>query len=356
MLFGLLKHFRVGSKPPASQNSTMQLAHLLPGVYYRLELLPEYRVAFMGEGIFDLLGYKAKELLKKDSISYLQLVYPELEEILSKKKNLCRQSREAKKLQYHLATKSGSAKLVEDHFIGEYDHAGQLIAIHGYFKEIRKSSAKLQLFNQLEAYRAAIDVNIISSITDAKGIIIYANDNFKKISQYSDEELLGKTHRIVCSGHHPKSFFESMWKTISAGTVWRGDILNRAKDGSLYWVDTVIIPVFDEHHQIASYLSLRVLITDRKRAEEQKDKYIRVLEEIAHVVAHDIRGPICSILGLANLIKRTDCMEKEPAIDYVVYAATKLDKLTAELSAKIYAADSEMKRTESVNGWNGKAS
>ena len=244
-----------------------------------------------------------------------------------------------------MVTKSRSVKFVEDHFIGEYDSTGQFIAINGYLKEKRKASVKLQLHNQLEAYRAAIDVNIISSITDANGGIIFANDNFKKISQYTDEELLGKSHSIIRSSHHPKSFFEDMWKTISAGKMWRGEILNRAKDGLLYWVDTVIIPVFDESKKITSYLSLRMLITERKRAEEQREKYIRVLEEIADVVAHDVRGPICSILGLVNLIEKSGFREQDlkPAIEYLGYAASKLNEITRGLSAKIYAADEEMK-------------
>ena len=72
----------------------------------------------------------------------------------------------------------------------------------------------------------------------------------------------------------------------------------------MYWVDTVIIPVFDENHKITTYVSLRMLVTECKRAEEQKDKYINVLEDIAHVVAHDLRGPVCTILGLANIVEK----------------------------------------------------
>lgn len=349
MGFGWLKNFKIGDKVikdnRASYQALAQIANLLPGVYYRMEFVPEFHLTILSDMVFALLGYKAKELVGKNSLRYHLLINPEYEEILLQKKTLCQQSREAKKLQYHLLTKSGSVKLVEDNFTGEYDSAGQLVAINGYLKEKRKSSVKLQLYNQLEAYRTAIDVNIISSITDANGIIIFANDNFKKISQYTDEELIGKSHGIIRSGHHPKAFFEDMWRTISAGKMWRGEILNRAKDGSLYWVDTVIIPVFDEHKKITSYLSLRMLITERKRAEGQREKYIRVLEDIAHVVAHDMRGPVCSILGLVNLIEKSGFKEQDlrPSIDYLLYAATKLDEITRGLSARIYSVDQDMK-------------
>jgi PAS domain S-box-containing protein len=355
MGFGWLRNFKLGNKVCGGDDSSdqplAQIANLLPGVYYRMEFIPEFHLTLLSERVFGLLGYKAKELLNKNSLTYHRLINPEHEEIVFQKKTLCQQGRGVKRLQYHLVTKSRSVKFVEDYFIGEYNSTGQLIAINGYLKEKRESSVKLQLHNQLEAYRAAIDVNIISSITDTNGVIIFANDNFKKISQFTDEELLGKSHRIIRSGHHPKSFFEGMWKTISTGKMWRGEILNCAKDGSLYWVDTVIIPVFNERKKINSYLSLRMLITERKQAEEQREKYVRVLEEIADVVAHDVRGPICRILGLVNLIEKSGFKEQDlkPSINYLLNAANELDEITRGLSAKIYAMDEEEKSGLSNN-------
>jgi PAS domain S-box-containing protein len=201
------------------------------------------------------------------------------------------------------------------------------------------------LHNQLEAYRAAIDVNIISSITDANRKIVYVNDNFKRFTKYSDEEILGKTHAFLNSGYHPASFVEEMWQTISSGKMWQGEIQTRAKDGSVNWVETVIIPTYDGSNKITSYLFLSVLINERKQAEEQREKYIGVLEKIAHVVAHDLRGPVCSILGLVNIFEKTYCKDPEvqQAKDYLVQAANKLDQITRELSVRIYAADLDMK-------------
>jgi PAS domain S-box-containing protein len=306
---------------------------------------PEFTVTHLGDNIFDLLGCKARELFNKSTMSYLQLLHPEYHQILETKKNSCSQSREPRKLEYHLYTKARTLKLVEDHFIGECDGVGRLVAINGYFREVGKSSVKLQLLNQLEAYRAAIDVNIISSITDSNRRIIYVNENFRKVSKYSDEEILGKTHDFLNSGYHPPSFIEDIWQTVSGGKMWQGEILVRAKDGSLNWADTVIIPTFDGRNEITSYLFLSVLINERKLAEEQKEKYVRVLEEIAHVVAHDLRGPVCTILGLANLIEKTDSMDRDfkPAKDHLVNAANKLDQITRDLSLRIYSADQEMR-------------
>ncbi|HLP80933.1 MAG TPA: PAS domain-containing protein, partial [Nitrosomonas sp.] len=321
------------------------LAGLFPGVYYRTSLTPAFRLTNVGENIHELIGYRANELLAENTLAYLRFLHPGHDEILEKKKGHCVKSSDLKSIQYHILTKTRSTKLVEDYFVGEYDSNGNLIAINGYLREFRRESIRLKLQNQLEAYRAAIDVNIISSITDARGVIIYANENFKKISQFTDEELLGKTHRVVRSDYHPRSFFQEMWKTISSGQMWHGDILNKAKDGTLYWVATVIIPVFGDDNQISSYLSLRMLITERKRANEQREKYIRVLEEIAHVIAHDVRGPVCSILGLVDVVSKTDSPERDlkAALNYLTYSSKKLDEMTRELSAKIDSADREIK-------------
>lgn len=349
MGFEWFKKFSIGKRNVNDDyRSLAQLENLLPGAYYRLKVAPEVSLTHIGEDIHELLGYDAKELHNETTMATLRQLHPEYQAILETKKSLCTQSREAKKLEYHLYTKAGTLKLVHDHFIGEYNRTGRLVAINGYFKEVKRSGVKRQLVNQLEAYRTAIDVNIISSITDLHGNIIYANDNFKKISQYTEDELLGKNHRMVRSDYHPKSFFENLWKTISAGQMWRGEIQNRAKDGSLYWVDTVIIPVIDDNHKIRHYLSLRVLVTDRKRAEELRQKYVTVLEDIAHSVAHDLRGPVSTILGLANVVKVSGCNDPgmEPVRDYIVNAANRLDEITREFSSKIHSLDAEMRAKE----------
>ena len=119
-------------------------------------------------------------------------------------------------------------------------------------------------------YKRAINAANIVAITDPKGVITFVNDNFCKISQYAASELIGQTHSVVNSGYHSRRFFADMWATISSGKIWRGEIRNRAKDGSFYWVETTIVPFLDEQRQIEQYMSVRTDITDRKIAKDQK--------------------------------------------------------------------------------------
>ncbi len=113
----------------------------------------------------------------------------------------------------------------------------------------------------LNAERIALNNAAIVAETDLQGVITFVNDKFVEISGYSKEELIGKTHKVVNSSFHSRAFFQDMWTTISKGKVWRGIFRNRKKDGTFYWVDSVISPVFGDDGKPIKYLSIRFDVT-----------------------------------------------------------------------------------------------
>jgi len=126
----------------------------------------------------------------------------------------------------------------------------------------------------------ALNKTAVMSKTDLEGNITFVNEKFLEISGYTREEVVGKNFRILKSGHHPPEFYRNMWETIVRGDVWRGEIKNRAKDGSCYWVDRSTAPIFDENGFPEGYVAVSFVITDRKEAQEKLEQYQQGLEKL----------------------------------------------------------------------------
>ena len=122
---------------------------------------------------------------------------------------------------------------------------------------------------ELACSNFALDQHSIVAITDLKGVITYVNDKFCEISQYERDELIGRNHSIVNSGHHSNTFWSDMWRMVIRGEPWHEEVCNRAKDGSRYWVDTTIVPYKDQDGQITKLVAVRTDITERKSFEKK---------------------------------------------------------------------------------------
>ncbi len=142
----------------------------------------------------------------------------------------------------------------------------QLTGGYGTAVDITES---LEAEKERDFLKFAMDEHAIVSIADAQGNITYANDRFCDISGYSLDELIGQNHRLVNSGLHPPEFFADLWRTITSGKVWRGNIRNLRKDGGYYWVDATIVPSLNDQGKPFQYIAIRTDITDHKKIERE---------------------------------------------------------------------------------------
>ena len=199
-----------------------------------------------------------------------------------------------------------------------------------------------------DALLQTIHLHSIVSVTDRQGRIFEVNDGFCRISGYSREELLGQTHRIVNSGVQDATFWTDMWRCIGAGRPWRGEICNRAKDGSLYWVDSVIAPFLDDAGQTRNYISIRTDVTARKEAEDAlhvmnaelahatqvAEKANLAKSEFLSSMSHELRSPLNAILGFAQLLDSgspAPTPSQKQSIDQVLLAGWYLLALINEI-------------------------
>lgn len=169
-----------------------------------------------------------------------------------------------------------------------------------------------QILKRLEAQKLALDQSSIVVQADSLGFIDYVNEKLCEISEYSRAELIGQDYRIVNSGYHSKVFFQEMWKTISSGEIWRGEICNKSKSGSLYWVSATIIPFLDDTGLPLQYMAVCQDITELKNAQQKiieqqgqlvSNSRLSTIGEMSAAITHEINNPLGVVLGRTEMLR-----------------------------------------------------
>jgi PAS domain S-box-containing protein len=286
----------------------------------------EDRITFWNRAAETMYGWTREEALGRNLHYLLKTWFPEpLGKIAA---DLMRDGHWAGEL-WH-TRRDGTTIVVTSRWVLERAESPRILETNTDVSERRRSEEELrESLRELADLKFALDESSIVAFTDQRGRITYVNDKFCEISKYSREELIGQDHRIINSSYHPKEYFRNLWRTIARGRVWRGELRNRAKDGSIYWVDTTIVPFLDDRGKPFQYVAIRYEITDRKKAEEElresnvllqsviegssdaiylKDAWGRYL--LANTSAKEIIGrPIEEIIGKSD----ADLLEPEVA-------------------------------------------
>jgi PAS domain S-box-containing protein len=223
-----------------------------------------------------VIGYKADEIMGKNAACF----FTEADRQQNKSEQILQQALSEGRYEDEgwRVRKDGSlfwANIVITPLYDNGTHVGYSQVTRDFSRRREAEEALRETVKELADIKYALDESTIVARTDEHGVITYVNDTFCRISKYEREELIGKTHQIINSGYHPKGFFADMWKTITQGKVWRGEVKNKAKDGTYYWVDTTIVPFITPDGHPYQYIAIRHEITARKRVEAE----IRLLNE-----------------------------------------------------------------------------
>ena len=212
-------------------------------------------------------------------------------------------------------------------------------------------------FQEVSELKIAMDEHVSVTIINTEGKFTYVNDRFCQISQYSREELLGQDHTVITSGHHSREFFNEMWTTLESGRVWKGEIMNKARDGSFFWAATTYVPFLDELGEPRQFVAIRADITKRKAVErsvvertEQLKFANKELEAFCYSVSHDLRAPLRHILGFVNLLhKDIEPLLSEKNLRYlsiVTQSAQRMGKLIDDLLAFSRVGRTDMHKSD----------
>lgn len=224
------------------------------------------------------------------------------------------------------------------------DSEGRPIRLIGTNWDITESK---NLEISLRDQKWAIDQHSIVAITDVSGKITYANDKFCEISKYSREELLGQDHRILNSGYHSREFFRELWQTIARGKVWKGEVRNKAKDGSFYWVDATIVPFLNAEGKPYQYLAIRTDITKRKAAEEDLINAMNAKSDFTSMVSHELRTPLTVIKESVAIVEDGTAGQLNPdQKDFLETAKRNIDRLGRLINAVLDYQKLEAQRME----------
>lgn len=282
----------------------------LHGVVYQCQNDQDWTINYMNDGILELSGYPAEDFINNKVRTFSSIIHPDEE--IKVRKEIQKSILENKyyTIEYRIITASGSVKWVweKGHGVFEKDH---LVALEGFISDITERKQGEILIKKLsEAVEQSPSSTII---TDANGKIEFINSQFTQLTQYSLNDVKGKSPRIFNPGHYSQGVFTAMMETLQSGKVWKSEFANRKKDGTNYWEDVIISPLIDSNGHISNFILITDDISEKKnmldaliKAKSKAEESDRLKTSFLQNISHEIRTPMNSIVGFASILNNQD--------------------------------------------------
>jgi PAS domain S-box-containing protein len=294
----------VKQKTDALRENERRLSSLMEnlfGMVFRCKNDKDWTMEFLSAGCSELTGYGPEDILHNNKVSYNDLIHPEDQQRVWDEIQAALSRKEHYILEYRIRTASGKEKWVWEQGSGVFSQDGEVLALEGFISD---STDRKQADEERARLVTAInqsDETVV--ITDREGTIQYVNPAFERITGYTAQEAIGQNPRVLKSGHHTDAFYTSLWATISGAEAWKGHLINRKKDGSMYEEEATISPVKDASGKIINYVAVKRDVTQELQLEKQirQAQKMEAIGTLAGGIAHDFNNILGGIMGYTEL-------------------------------------------------------
>jgi len=300
----------------------------------------EHRITFLSEGFEDSTGIAAADMLgERPWDVFPDDTDPEVDRWREQIEALT--ARKAfRDFKYWQQDRDGHARWIKVSGAPRFDAAGDFVGYYGVGADITSAVSSAHRMHMLSRAVEQCPASIV--ITDLRGEIQYVNQKFVQVTGYSPQEAMGQNPRILNSGLNPPGTFEAMWVALCSGRKWEGELINRRKDGDLYWEYASIQPIQNVEGIITNYLAIKSDITAQKRNEARLAALVEELrhsndelEQFAYVASHDLRQPLRMISAYLGLLEKrlAPALDSETSqfLGFALDGAKRLDRMIVDL-------------------------